>query len=36
LLDDEVVPLNAGDAIVRRGTIYSGANRSERPTRMLV
>jgi hypothetical protein len=27
LLDDEAVPLNAGDAIVRRGTIHSGAPR---------
>ncbi len=35
LLDDDEVPLKAGDVVVQRGTIHAWANRSERPTRIL-
>ncbi len=35
LLDDEEVPLKAGDVVVQRGTIHAWANRSDNVTRML-
>lgn len=35
LLDDEEVPLTAGDVVIQRGTIHAWANRSDRTTRIL-
>ncbi|HET7597649.1 MAG TPA: cupin domain-containing protein, partial [Burkholderiales bacterium] len=35
LLDDEDVPLKAGDVVIQRGTHHAWSNRSDKPCRML-